>query len=205
MNKYPDNIELQEFFNKAKSYEENWQNYIDPTDPKTGKVDVTSERYKRYKEQPVEAEAMRRGDIVVEEYQRAISTNDGIDSRLTNENTNYDLYSETSDALPNKRTTKATIFTPPKRQDLIDEAVKVNDITRPDLVQFAKDMQDLGFADIAVAKFVNWYKTQDGTINRNLLPIFEKLKSIKRRLFYKVYFSFNKILQKYCNLSIIML
>jgi len=60
---------------QAKEYADNWQNYIEPADPKTGKVDVTSEQYKRYKEQPVEAEAMRRGNIVVEEYRRAISGN----------------------------------------------------------------------------------------------------------------------------------
>lgn len=47
---------------QAKEYADNWQNYIEPTDPKAGKVDVTSEQYKRYKEQPVEAEAMRRGN-----------------------------------------------------------------------------------------------------------------------------------------------
>ena len=60
---------------QAKEYADNWQNYIEPADPKTGKVDITSEQYKRYKEQPVEAEAMRRGEIVVEEYRRAISGN----------------------------------------------------------------------------------------------------------------------------------
>lgn len=60
---------------QAKEYADNWQNYIEPADPKTGKVDVTSEQYKRYKEQPVEAEAMRRGEIVVEEYRRAVNGN----------------------------------------------------------------------------------------------------------------------------------
>lgn len=57
---------------QAKEYADSWQNYIDPADPKTGKVDVSSERYRRYKEQPVEAEAMRRGNIVVEEYRKGI-------------------------------------------------------------------------------------------------------------------------------------
>lgn len=78
LNKY-ENIPVTEASKKqAKAYADNWQNYIEPADPKTGKVDVTSERYRKYKEQPVEAEAMRRGDIVVEEYRRAVGRNSDI-------------------------------------------------------------------------------------------------------------------------------
>ncbi len=82
LNKY-ENIPVTEASKKqAKAYADNWQNYIEPADPKTGKVDVTSERYRKYKEQPVEAEAMRRGDIVVEEYRRAVGRSSDINSKL---------------------------------------------------------------------------------------------------------------------------
>lgn len=75
LNKYED-IPVTEVSKKqAKAYADSWQNYIEPADPKTGKIDVTSERYRKYKEQPVEAEAMRRGNIVVEEYRKALAKN----------------------------------------------------------------------------------------------------------------------------------
>ena len=80
-NKYPDNLELQEFFNKAKAYEENWQKYVAPEDPQTGMVDVNSDRYHQYKNQTVEKESFRRGEIVAEEYRNILNVSD-INSRL---------------------------------------------------------------------------------------------------------------------------
>lgn len=82
LNKYEDVPVTEASKKQAKAYANNWQNYIEPADPKTGKVDVTSECYRKYKEQPVEAEAMRRGDIVVEEYRRAVGRNSDINSKL---------------------------------------------------------------------------------------------------------------------------
>lgn len=75
LNKYEEFPVTEASKKQAKAYADSWQNYIEPADPKTGKIDVTSERYRKYKEQPVEAEAMRRGNIVVEEYRRALAKN----------------------------------------------------------------------------------------------------------------------------------
>ena len=63
--------------------------------------------------------------------------------------------------------------------ELIEQAVKVNDIARPELEAFAKEMQAKGFSDKQVADFVNWNKTKEGTINKNLLPVAEKLSEMK--------------------------
>ena len=63
--------------------------------------------------------------------------------------------------------------------ELIEQAVKVNDIARPELEAFAKEMQAKGFSDKQVAEFINWNKTQQGTINKNLLPVAEKLSEMK--------------------------
>ena len=73
--------------------------------------------------------------------------------------------------------------------ELIEQAVKVNDITRPELEAFAKEMQAKGFSDNQVAEFINWNKTQQGTINKNLLPVAEKLSEMK---------SFNKDIVDEC-------
>ena len=48
---------------------------------------------------------------------------------------------------------------------------------RKSLEAFAKEMQAKGFSDKQVADFVNWNKTKEGTINKNLLPVAEKLNS----------------------------
>ena len=63
--------------------------------------------------------------------------------------------------------------------ELIEQAVKVNDIARPELEAFAKEMQAKGFSDKQVAEFINWNKTQQGTINKNLLPVAEKLSEMR--------------------------
>ena len=73
--------------------------------------------------------------------------------------------------------------------ELIEQAVKVNDIARPELEAFAKEMQAKGFSDKQVAEFINWNKTQQGTINKNLLPVAEKLSEMK---------SFNKDIVDEC-------
>ncbi len=69
--KYPDNTELKEAFEKAKSYQDNWLNYIDAFD-ENGKIKTGTE-YDKYRYQPVEAESFNRGDMVVDEYRRTVS------------------------------------------------------------------------------------------------------------------------------------
>ena len=69
--KYPDNTELKEFFEKAKSYQDNWLNYTDAFD-ESGKLKTGAE-YDKYRNQTVEAESFRRGDIVAEEYRKAVA------------------------------------------------------------------------------------------------------------------------------------
>ena len=66
--KYPDNTELKEAFDKAKSYQDNWLNYTDAFD-ENGKLKTGAE-YEKYKNQTVEAESFRRGDIVADEYRK---------------------------------------------------------------------------------------------------------------------------------------
>ena len=91
LNKYEDAPVTELSRKQAKEYADSWQNYIEPADPKTGKVDVTSQRYRKYKEQAVEAEAMRRGDIVVEEYRRAVGGIDDINLKLSRASTREDF------------------------------------------------------------------------------------------------------------------
>lgn len=69
--KYPDNTELKEFFEKAKSYQDNWLNYTDAFD-ESGKLKTGAE-YDKYRNQTVEAESFRRGDIVAEEYRKSVA------------------------------------------------------------------------------------------------------------------------------------
>ncbi len=69
--KYPDNTELKEAFEKAKSYQDNWLNYIDAFD-ENGKIKTGTE-YDKYRNQPVETESFNRGDMVVDEYRRTVS------------------------------------------------------------------------------------------------------------------------------------
>lgn len=69
--KYPDNTELKEFFEKAKSYQDNWLNYTDAFD-ENGKLKTGAE-YDKYRNQTVEAESFRRGDIVAEEYRKTVA------------------------------------------------------------------------------------------------------------------------------------
>lgn len=71
VSKYPDNTELKEAFEKAKSYQDNWLNYVDAFD-ENGKLKTGTE-YDKYKNQPVEAESFNRGDIVVDEYRKTVS------------------------------------------------------------------------------------------------------------------------------------
>ena len=71
--KYPDNTELKEVFEKAKSYQDNWLNYVDAFD-ENGKLKTGAE-YDKYRNQTVEAESFRRGDIVAEEYRKIVGEN----------------------------------------------------------------------------------------------------------------------------------
>ena len=64
--KYPDNTELKAAFDKARSYQDNWLNYVDAFD-ENGKLKTGAE-YDKYRNQTVEAESFRRGDIMAEEY-----------------------------------------------------------------------------------------------------------------------------------------
>lgn len=68
---YPDNIELQEAFEKAKKYWENLEHYID-SHYKNWKL-KKGKAYDKYKNQLVEEESFRRWDLVVEEYRRIIN------------------------------------------------------------------------------------------------------------------------------------
>jgi len=87
--KYPDNTELKEFFEKAKSYQDNWLNYTDAFD-ENGKLKTGAE-YDKYRNQTVEAESFRRGDIVAEEYRKTVAEKS---SKLTDNKNINDVYSE---------------------------------------------------------------------------------------------------------------
>ena len=81
--KYPDNIELKEAFEKAKSYQDNWLNYVDAFD-ENGTLKTGAE-YEKYKNQTVEAESFRRGNIVTEEYRKSVAKKQTTLSRLETE------------------------------------------------------------------------------------------------------------------------
>ena len=69
LNKYEDTPVTQLSKEQANAYAESWSCYIEPNEPDKP-VDRLSEQYRKYKTQPVEAEAFRRGEIVVEEYKK---------------------------------------------------------------------------------------------------------------------------------------
>lgn len=74
MNKYEDMPITQISKEQANTYAESWSHYIEPNDVNKP-VDRFSEQFRKYKEQPVEAESFRRGEIVVEEYRKVLAEN----------------------------------------------------------------------------------------------------------------------------------
>ena len=64
--KYNNNFDNEQYLKKAKVYEENYNNYIEPIKDKNNVVI----NYNEYKWQPVEEESFRRWDLVVEEYKK---------------------------------------------------------------------------------------------------------------------------------------
>lgn len=60
LNNYPDNLDLQQYFEKAQKYWENRSSYVNP------EID-----YQSYKNQTVEAESFRRWDIISKEFRKA--------------------------------------------------------------------------------------------------------------------------------------
>ena len=74
LNKYEDVPVTQLSKEQAQTYAESWSHYIEPNELNKA-IDISSEQYHKYKAQPVEAEAFRRGEIVVEEYKKALAKN----------------------------------------------------------------------------------------------------------------------------------
>ena len=74
LNKYEDVPVTQISREQAKTYAESWSHYLEPNEANKP-VDILSEQYRKYKAQPVEAESFRRGEIVVEEYRKALAKN----------------------------------------------------------------------------------------------------------------------------------